>query len=146
MIDRRIFVKTTCTLCFGAPLAVLFNACDATRFVSGTLEADGLSVATSEFQESPDKPGSFRPYIIVRNEKMEYPISLYRFSETEYSALLMKCTHQGTELQAAGDQLHCSAHGSEFSNNGKVTRGPAETNLRSFPVLITREKLLIQLK
>ena len=141
MMHRRQFVKSCCSVCIGAPM-VLLTGC-ASSYVNGTLEPDGLSVLTTEFFK-PD--GSPLSYLVVRNEKLEYPICLYRFSENEYTALLMKCTHQGTELQAAGDQLHCSAHGSEFNNKGKVTHGPAETDLRSFQVLPTQEKILIRLK
>jgi Rieske Fe-S protein len=71
---------------------------------------------------------------------------VYRFSETEYSAVLMKCTHQGSELQASGDHLHCPAHGSEFSNKGMVAQGPAEKNLRSFKVTADSQKIFIDLR
>ena len=87
-----------------------------------------------------------REYIIVRNDKLEFPIYLYRFSETEYSALLMKCTHQGNELNASGDHLHCSAHGSEFNNKGIVAQGPAEKNLRAFKVTVDNQKIFIDLR
>jgi Rieske Fe-S protein len=88
----------------------------------------------------------YRKYIIVRNDQLEYPICLYRLSETSYSALLMQCTHQGTELQAGGDRLHCPAHGSEFDQQGVVRQGPAEISLRKFPVLVEERRILIQLK
>ena len=86
-----------------------------------------------------------RSWIIVRNDALQYPIYLYRFSENEFSALLMKCTHQGTELQAAGDHLHCPAHGSEFNNKGMMTQGPAETTLRSFKITADADKVFIDL-
>lgn len=87
-----------------------------------------------------------RQYIIVTNDKLEFPIYLYRFSDNTYSALFMKCTHQGNELQASGDHLHCSAHGSEFNNMGVVAHGPAEKNLRSFKVTSDNEKIFIDLR
>ena len=86
-----------------------------------------------------------RQYIIVNNDQLEFPIYLYRFSENDYTALLMKCTHQGNELQASGDYLHCSAHGSEFNNKGVVAQGPAEKDLRSFKVTSDNEKIFIDL-
>ena len=70
---------------------------------------------------------------------------MFRFSDTEYSALLMKCTHQGNELSASGDHLTCSAHGSEFTNMGAVAQGPAERTLRQFKVSVDPEKILIDL-
>ena len=77
---------------------------------------------------------------------MTFPICLYRFSDDNYSALLMKCTHQGSELNASGDHLHCPSHGSEFNNKGKVTQGPAEEDLRSFKVMTYGEKIFIDLR
>jgi Rieske Fe-S protein len=110
------------------------------------VEPNGLSVASSEFTYLKGDKRMERKYIIVRNEKLEFPIYVYRFSNNEYSAVLMKCTHQGNELQASGDYLHCSAHGSEFNNKGVVAQGPAEKNLRSFPVTAADEKIFIDLR
>jgi Rieske Fe-S protein len=81
----------------------------------------------------------------VHHDQLEYPIYLFRLSENNYSALWMKCTHQGSELQASGDHLYCPSHGSEFDKNGSVTQGPAEKNLRSFAVTVQNETLLINL-
>ncbi len=147
MMDRRLFVKKTCGLCLGVPMiAGMLSGCGSVRYVDGMMEPSGISVPPAEFLSSKDDPSTFRPYIIVRNETLEYPICLYRFSENEYSALLMKCTHQGTELQVFGDQLHCPAHGSEFTNKGLVAQGPAENSLRTFRVLSLTEKILIELR
>ena len=107
---------------------------------------NGIAVLNSEFVVTSQEARSYRQYIIVRNDRLEYPICLYRISETEYVALLMRCTHQGTELQAFGDHLQCPAHGSEFNNRGQVSQGPAENNLRTFRVTNGEEKLLIELK
>lgn len=145
-MNRRHFVKLSCAACLGTSVmsGVLYS-CQTTHYVSGTFESNGISVSSTEFRIIRESVTTYREYIILRNEKLEYPICLYRFSESEYAALLMKCTHQGTELQAAGDQLHCPAHGSEFNNRGHVTQGPAEDGLRTFPISVEQEKLLIHL-
>ena len=82
----------------------------------------------------------------MRNESLQYPLCVYRLDDDSYSAVLMQCTHQGAELQVAGDQLTCPAQGSEFDNTGMVTQGPAAMNLRSFPVSIENEQLFIDLR
>jgi Rieske Fe-S protein len=145
-MHRRQFVKLGCN-CMIAPLiAAGLSACESTRYVAGTLGPDGITIQQTEFVEITKSGTTLRDYIIVRNENLEYPICLYRLKENEYSALQMKCTHQGTELQAAGDQLHCPAHGSEFNNRGQVTQGPAEHPLRTFRVVAEQDHLLIELK
>jgi len=90
--------------------------------------------------------GAYNKYIVVQQEQLKYPICVYRFSQNEYSAVLMRCTHQGAELQVFGDKLECPAHGSTFSNTGQVKNGPADTNLRTFPVIVQNDQLLISLK
>jgi Rieske Fe-S protein len=145
-MNRRDFTKN-CFVCVGGIVATpLLNACQSTNYINGTLEPNGLSVSKSQFKYVKNDQAMFRRFIVVRHDNLEFPIYLYRFSDTEYAALHMKCTHQGNELQASGDYLHCSAHGSEFNNRGVVAQGPAEKNLRSFSVSTEGEKILIDLR
>lgn len=145
-MNRRKFT-TTCLLCAtGSVLAPMLSSCQSVHYTQGQVVPNGISVASSEFTYMKGDKKIERKYIIVRNDKLEFPIYVYRFSDTEYSALLMKCTHQGNELQASGDYLHCPAHGSEFNYKGVVAQGPAEKNLRSFPVTAADERILIDLR
>jgi Rieske Fe-S protein len=146
-MNRREFIAKSCTACLGATaVSALVSSCASTRYTSGNLGNDGLTVSMDEFKITKQGKTAYRPFIIVRNESLQYPIYVYRFGETEYSALWMRCSHQGAELQASGDQLQCSAHGSEFSNTGKVTNGPADKDLRSFPVSVNNNELFIDLR
>jgi Rieske Fe-S protein len=145
-MDRRRFT-TTCIGCVSSVfIAPLLTACQSTHYVAGTIESDRLAVPKAEFTYLKKDQPIVREYIIVRNERLEFPIYLYRFSENEYSAVLMKCTHQGNELNASGDHLHCSAHGSEFNNQGIVAQGPAEANLRAFRISTDAANIFIDLR
>ena len=146
-MDRRKFIKNSCAVCISATgLAAVASSCTATRYISGALGKDGLTVDVNEFIIKLNGQSAYRSFIIVRNEALQYPICVYRFSEKEYSALWMRCTHQGAELQASGDYLQCSAHGSEFNNKGTVKNGPADRNLRNFPVTVSNNQLFIDLR
>lgn len=145
-MDRRLFAKTCIGCVSGVVVAPFMSGCQSTYYTTGTIEPNGLSVMKSEFiYLKKDQPVT-RAYIIVRNDSLEFPIYLYRFSDSEYSALLMKCTHQGNELNASGDHLHCSAHGSEFNNQGLVAQGPAEESLRTFDVSVENDRIFIDLR
>ncbi len=122
------------------------SGCQATYYTKGALEPNGISVARSEFTYLKKDQPVQRDFIIVRNDSMEFPIYLYKFSDQDYTAILMKCTHQGNELQASGDHLQCSAHGSEFNNRGNVEQGPADKNLRTFKVSTVGDKIFIDLR
>ena len=146
-MQRREFISNTCTVCLGAVgLTTLIPGCASTKFIPGKLNEDGLIIDTRDFAISQKGKTSFRQYLIVRNEELKFPICVYRFSDNDYSALWMQCAHQGAEVQVAGTHLQCPAHGSEYDNRGRVTNGPAETGLRTFPVSVTNNQLFIDLR
>jgi Rieske Fe-S protein len=146
-MNRREFIVNSCTACLGAAaVSGLLWSCSTTRYTPGTLGKDGITVNIDEFKTNKKGREGYRSFIIVRNESLKYPIYVYRFGNAGYSAVWMRCTHQGAELQASGDQLQCSAHGSEFNNRGKVTNGPADKDLRSFPVTVNNNELFIDLR
>ncbi len=72
-------------------------------------------------------------------------VKLFRLSDADFSAILMKCTHQGNELNAHDGYLTCPAHGSEYDSAGKVTEGPAEKNLTSYRVTTDTQTIFIHI-
>jgi Rieske Fe-S protein len=143
-MERKDFLKTCGFACLSGGLFVsMLESCGSTKIISGKISNSDLIVPASSFLIKENK---FRKYIVVQNEKLQYPVCLYRFNEQQYSALLMRCTHQGTELQVFGDKLECPAHGSAFNNKGVVQNGPASINLRTFPVTIQHDQINISLK
>lgn len=71
---------------------------------------------------------------IIRPEGWQYDIALHKNEDGSYSALLLRCTHMDNQLSQASGGYICHLHGSRFNINGKVTKGPAERSLESFPV------------
>ena len=146
-MDRRKFLKNTCTACLSVTvLSTLASSCTPTKYISGQVVTDGITISKDQFKVAQKGGTAYSSFIIVRNDELQYPICVYRFSDNEYAALWMKCTHQGAELQASGDVLQCPAHGSEFNNKGIVTNGPAGNNLRTFPVTVNNNDLFIDLR
>ena len=146
-MHRRTFIKNSCTACLSfTALSTLVSSCVTTKYISGRLGKDGLTISKDEFNVKQKGGTAYSSFIIVRNDALLFPICVYRFNDNEYTALWMQCTHQGNELQASGDVLQCPAHGSEFNNKGRVINGPAAAGLRSFPVIITNNELFIDLR
>jgi|HubBroStandDraft_5_1064220.scaffolds.fasta_scaffold938070_1 nitrite reductase/ring-hydroxylating ferredoxin subunit len=145
-MERKAFLKTCGMACLGGGslFALLLEGCaSGSKMVNGTIVESNLQVPVSDFQTS---NGHFHQYLVVRHDQLRYPVCVYRFSETSYTALYMRCPHQGAELQVFGDRLQCPAHGSEFNDKGVVKTGPADTNLRTFTTSINKDQLLISLK
>ena len=146
-MKRRDFIRSGCTACVAATgLAGFLSACKSTQIVPGKLNKDGVILDAKEFVINRNGSTSHKLYVVVRNEALKFPICVYRFSETEYTALWMECQHQGAEVNVVGSSLQCPAHGSEYDNRGRVTNGPAESNLRSFPVVVNNNQLFIDLR
>jgi len=142
-MERWDFIKTCGFACLsGTVFAAVLEGCGSSKMIAGTMDKSGLVIPAASFQQG---NASFKKYVVVQNEQLKYPVCVYRLSATEYTALLMRCTHQGAELQVVGDRLECPAHGSQFSNKGKVQNGPADTNLRTFTVSIQNDQLHIAL-
>jgi len=122
--------------------SLILQGCTGTRYVSGTIEDSFLKIQEDIFLKEDKK---YLKHVVVQNDALRYPIAVFRYGSNEYKALLMKCTHQGTELQVFGDRLQCPAHGSEFTNDGSVQNGPADTALRSLPITKEIKTLKIDL-
>lgn len=146
-MHRKDFILNSCVACLSfTAISSLLASCGTIKYISANLGTDGLTLSKEEFKVGQKENTAYRSLVIIRNDALQYPICVYRFSEEEYAALWMQCTHQGAELQVSGDVLQCPAHGSAFNNKGKVMNGPADTNLRSFPVTVTINELFIDLR
>ena len=142
-MERREFVKKCGMGCLGVLASnLLLQRCVGTRYISGNIEGYFLSINKDTFLNE-DK--GYLKHVVVQNDTLQYPIVVFRLDSNNYKALLMRCTHQGTELQVFGDRLQCPAHGSEFTNTGNVQNGPADSALRGFPVIKEFETLKIDL-
>ncbi len=123
----------------------VIEGCTTVKIATSTIEGSNMIVPLADFITQKRNRTSYKKYLVVQNEKLKYPICVFRLDENNYEALLMRCTHQGNELQVFGDKLQCPAHGSEFNNRGEVKHGPAATALRKFPVTIANNQLKISL-
>src|SRR5687767_1217393 len=138
-MNRKEFIRTCGLSCVSlVGISGLLQSCINTRYIEVTGQGQKLSIAKSEFLRDKDKPGKYLRYLIANPASINFPIVVYRFSETEYKALLLECSHQHNELNVNGDLLTCSAHGSEFNNRGEVTQGPAEQNLKEYKITLEK--------
>lgn len=146
-MDRKEFLKSCGFACLGAVgVSTLVQSCTAFKHVNAPIINNRLQVPLSGFLQQSKKEGTqYKRYIVVRNEQLNYPLVVYRNSENNYTALLMRCSHQFNELNVNGELLSCPAHGSEFNAKGEVVQGPAEMQLRSFITTADTQHLYIHL-
>jgi Rieske Fe-S protein len=147
-MNRKEFICKYSIGCAAAmlPVSILLEGCSGPKYITAPIEGDQMVVPLTSFQSLKDNTTTYLKYVIVENDTLQFPICVYRMSESEYHALWMKCTHQGTELHVFGDRLQCPAHGSEFTTAGAVQNGPAAEPLRTFPITLNDSQIRISLR
>lgn len=146
-MHRKNFIKSCGILCMGGTaVAALLESCGTPLYFAQTsIDENKLAIKKSEFISVVKEKTSQRKFVLVKHEKLQYPICIYRHNENEFTALYTECTHRGCELKPNGEYLVCPCHGSEFTNKGVVQNPPAETNLKQFAITTDDENIFIQL-
>lgn len=145
-MERKQFITQCGLACLGMTgISLLLQGCTGTKQLAVSLDNNQLQVPLSSFHSSKNNANSYKRYVVVQNEQLNYPIVVYRDNENQYTALLLRCSHQYNELNVNGELLSCPAHGSEFDSKGNIVNGPADAKLRSFPVTTDQQHLYIQL-
>jgi Rieske Fe-S protein len=144
-MQRRDFIKSSCTTClltatgWMLPAIALTGCGPAAYQVLSTVEKeDRIEVPADAFIKG--------PLVLLRPKGWFYSIALRKHEDNTYSALLLKCTHQDNQLTAFSDGYSCSLHGSAYNKEGRVTKGPAERALKTFPVTSNANQLIIHTK
>lgn len=77
---------------------------------------------------------------------LDKPAVLVKLPDGNYEALSAKCTHLGCTVAFEQDRetFYCNCHGSEFSTDGKVLKGPAAQPLSRYLVSISGDNIYVE--
>ncbi|MCS6991433.1 MAG: Rieske (2Fe-2S) protein [Chitinophagales bacterium] len=138
--SRRTFLQQSALItawcCAGGTGSL--TSCGVTRpAVADTAEDDqGLYVPLSAAEG--------KNSMLVRSRRFDEPLLLMRRADGTWQALLMRCPHKGCTVVQRNDKLVCPCHGSEFTPEGQLLKGPARQPLTSFPVTATSKHLEVR--
>lgn len=140
-MDRRKFVKQSCSLCLAAGSGMILGSlasCGAALPVYKTTVADNkIAVPATLFANS--------DFQLIQPKSMYYNIGLKKEKDGTYTALLLRCTHADNQLIPAGNGFKCTLHGSAFDNEGHVTNGPAQRPLKKYATQIESDQIIIHI-
>ena len=140
-MDRRKFVKQSCSLCLAVSsgmLAASLASCGSALPLYKTTVADNkISVPAALFTT-----GDFQ---LIQPKSLYYNIGLKKERDGTYTALLLRCTHADNQLTPVGNGFKCTLHGSTFDKEGHVTNGPAERPLKKYTTQIVSDQIIIHL-
>ena len=124
---RHEFLKRCVAFTAGvACLDLGLSGCAPLPYAGYLTEGSALIVNKADFGEN--------EFVLLKVDALPAPIFVAKHTENEYTAILLKCTHRGCQVQPAGEILECPCHGSRYTHAGKVIRGPAPENLTHFTV------------
>ena len=142
-MDRRNFIKKTFGACSAISIGTLLSSTllesckTAAISVYKTAPNNGLvSIPLSSFAASDFK--------LVRVSDYGYDIGVIK-NGSDYTALLLMCTHAGQSLTRTGNGYYCTLHGSRFDNSGNVLKGPASDPLQHLKLKQENGQLLVEL-
>ena len=142
-MERREFIKNTCKAC---GLATLLGALPLTLLESCmTLPMLRASSKDNRIVISKAKLASEKKLFVLRNDDLQYDVLLVKNADNTYYAMYMQCTHNDNPVQANDKGLFCTAHGSTFDLEGKVTNGPATQGLKRYTVSEDTDSLTIHI-
>lgn len=141
-MNRKDFIKGSCGVCMALGSGFLLNAvlsgCTSSLSVLKTTASNNLvAIPLASFAEA--------AYKLVRVKSYNYDLAVRKMDDGTYLALVLECTHAGQPLTKTGDSYYCALHGSQFSMEGKVQKGPAERDMRRLMTAIEKDNLIIKL-
>lgn len=142
-MERRDFLKGACRIC------LLGTAGAAAISIAGCSPSVGSSISKVEIVDNNIKiPLSLfdkNAIQIISPKKYPYEVAVEKNKEGVYKALLLKCTHLANQLIPTGNGYTCDLHGSKFTKEGIVVKGPAAMPLQQLQTTVTEEHLLVHL-
>lgn len=66
------------------------------------------------------------------------PVGIARIGTNKYTAINLRCPHQGITVTKTDSGWMCPAHNSEFESDGDLVLGPATTALAKVPIKVSR--------
>ena len=139
-LDRRSFLRLAAGGC-ALPGWLSLSACAAARTYRVPARDGRVRIPTAELAEAFGEEGVF----LLQADP--HPESLYvvRTDGRVSDVVSSTCTHLGCPVRPAGQFFRCPCHGSTYTLDGQVVRGPAPKSLPRYELTVTEEYLEIRL-
>lgn len=141
--DRRHFLRRLGSLMAAGVVLDSLAGC-STGLASYFVKAQGstLRLSLEQFPQLQHVGGA------IEIEFIEEPgdLVVVRTGENAVSALSPTCTHLGCTVRKEPSFFRCPCHGSTYTLEGEVVRGPAERALDRYPATLAGSEIIIALE
>ena len=111
------------------------------------LEPDADGTVTLSLADKPYRPlAKTGASVKVAITGMGKPVIITRKDDSTVVAVSSKCTHLNCEVDLPEEGvLNCNCHGSKFTVDGTVIKGPAKKHLREFKTVLSKDTITIEI-
>lgn len=138
-MKRREFIFQGCLSCvaiaIGVPALNTLTGCATTSVASSSFSNGVLSIPVNLFTEP--------SYQVFSNSNLEFDVLVVKQADGTFHSFSMKCPHKGYPIKADSMGIYCPEHGSEFSSDGAVTKGPAKSGLTEYQTVVQNNEILV---
>ncbi|MEX2295302.1 MAG: Rieske (2Fe-2S) protein [Gemmatimonadota bacterium] len=135
MMERRRFLRVVS----GAGMALGVGACASVLPLTMRPTGGTLRLPLDAHPDLARAGGSLR----VRTEGEGLLVYILALDDGTFAALSPICTHQGCTVGVEGVLLVCPCHGSTYTREGNVVRGPAALPLTRYATRVAAERELV---
>jgi len=119
-----------------AGVAALLSACGGLRYARSTMTGNEIWLERTEVLPAG---------VLVDSREGELPLHIKLVGTDQYRALSTRCMHRGCQVDPSADGFVCPCHGSEYTADGSVRKGPTELPLMEYRVTVDATRLVVNL-
>lgn len=142
-LTRRDFLKDSALVIGGAAVVLSELGC-----VASTAPVVRVQVISKTIRVDTARPEltTIGDGIQLNAQELDYPVLLIKVNNDRFVALSTECMHLGCTVKKQPSVIRCPCHGSVYSLEGEVLRGPTEHPLKQFPIRMDETLAEIQLQ
>ncbi len=140
-MNRRLFLQRleaagAAAACGAAGLS--FTGCIGFHYVNATVRGNTVAIARREFESA--------RFALVDVPGLPLPLYVYKDDKAGFSAVSTRCMHRGCQVEPVDGHLICPCHGSEYTNQGEVLKGPTLLPLQRYTVTADEETVVVTIE
>ena len=139
-MNRRRFLarlEAASAAAMAGSLGLPLTGCIGFHYVNATVTGTRMAIGAREFERG--------PFVLVDRPDDALPLYVYRHTDGSFTAVSTRCMHLGCQVEPAADHLVCPCHGSEYTNDGQILKGPTPLPLRRFSARQVGDQVIIEL-
>lgn len=141
-MNRRRFLATleqaSCGVAVGT-VATALGGCAGNAYLRGTVVDNRLRVPLDRLSA-----GGGQLLVTVPDER--WPLFVVRHDDGRLTTVSTRCMHRGCQVDPVAERLVCPCHGSEYTREGVVLKGPTRAPLNRYATGVVGDEIVIDLQ